>query len=173
MMSPAIHLVTVVMSTVGFFLAPTLSRPGIFFGVTIEPGFASTLPGRRLLSSYRISIFAIAASILAIVGGFLWSGSNAAPAAFMGVWVQIAASVAVWIHCSNRARLFTRPAPPLQTASLEVRRPSLPGGWLFFCGPLLILIASALFLYFNWDSVPERYSVQRNPNAMLVLFLVG
>lgn len=65
----------------------------------------------------------------------------------------------LWVKTSRHARAFAEPPPPARTVSLEPRAPSLPGGWLFFLGPLIILAIAAWFLQSNWNSIPERFPI--------------
>src|SRR5262245_22522440 len=101
----AISFVQIILAFVSFYVAPTLSRRGIFFGVTVEPGFRSSPEGRGLLSRYRLAIAAVAVLILVIVGTLITQTTwKPRAVSFAGSAVQTVLGVAVWIQASNRAR---------------------------------------------------------------------
>src|ERR1700760_4345811 len=56
----------VVVAAIVFQFVPLITRPGIFFSATVDPGFPESANGRRVLRSYRVqaALWAIAACIL-------------------------------------------------------------------------------------------------------------
>src|SRR5262245_24086103 len=142
---------------------PHFSRPSIFFGVTVDPQFAWTADGRGFLSRYRASIAAI--TLLAIATAELVPWPNPGWAIAAGAFIELMGCMWSWILASRRARAFAAPSEPIRRASLEIRRLSLPGGWLFFIGPLIILAIAAWYLHSNWYAIPERFPVHWGING--------
>jgi uncharacterized membrane protein len=136
---------------------PHFSRPSIFFGVTIAPESATGPQARSILLRYRISVAlsTLAAAAIGIVLQQVKPGLGIA----VPVFLQLAAALSFWISANRQARDLAQPAPASRSISLQPRSPSLPGGWLFLLGPLVILGLAAWYLHSNWDSIPERFPI--------------
>jgi uncharacterized membrane protein len=150
--------IVVLVQAVGLLAAPGASRRGIFFGSMVDPAVSSGPSGRRILMVYRrqilvltgLSLFLANSGILRPPRTLLLAG----PPQVIGGIICIAAAAR-----KTREMATTQPATTSRTASLEVRRPALPGGWLLFLGPLMIPLMSGILLWSRWDAIPEKYPI--------------
>lgn len=145
-----------------FHMAPRLSRPGIFFSVTVDEAFATGREGRALLTRYRLIVWAAAAASIVVkltfdspIGFFILAGLVTVTG--FGAWF--------WTYRQVRPHAVT--ATRVRAASLSPRNDSMPGGIWFAAGPFLVLAATALIIYLRWDRIPE--GTTKNPFAPLVI----
>jgi hypothetical protein len=145
-----------------FHVAPRMSRPGIFFSVTVDEAFATGLEGRALLKRYRLIVWAAAAASVVAklafdspIGFFILAGLVTLTG--FGAWI--------WTYRQVRPRAVT--ATRVRAASLRPRDDSMPGGMWFASGPFLLLAVTALIIYLRWDRIPE--GTTKNPFAPLVI----
>lgn len=131
---------------------PYLTRPELFFAVTVTADFRETLEARRIIRLYNI--IGWAGALIAIALLF----SNAVP-----TWVAVLPVLVGWIDAYIVAR---RRAQPHRTEPTSVRETLLaagperfPGGWLAAIGPFAILAAKTVYVYLHWDSIPARFPV--------------
>ena len=151
-----------------FHAMPHFSRPDILFAVTVSDAFVAG-DGRRLLARYRVMVWCGAAAALAILLVLPMFGSARAGWAMMGaVAGNMIVGVSAWLWAHRTARAHAVPHSETRTASLVPRDTSLPGGALFASGPFVILLATAILVWMNWDEVPAR-SGQLGPFAPLAL----
>lgn len=137
-------------------LAPQLTRPDIFFGVTVSPGFRASPAARSIARRYALEIWllaGIAAAIVATSPMPLVSGS-------MLLGQTIGASIA-FVRASSAVRPHASPAATIREAAIAPRE-RLPGGLLGQLGPFLILLAAAAYVALNWEHVPARFPTHWN-----------
>ena len=77
----------IVTVSVLLWVMPTLSRPELFFGVTVSGSFRDSRQGRRILGRYRLLVGATAA--LALVTAF----NGLIPAPFLVVILSVVSTV--------------------------------------------------------------------------------
>ena len=146
-------------------------RPGVFFGVTVDPEFKRTQDAQRILWRYRRPIIVMAA----LCSAALWLVVSQ----LKGVATPLACSALIFIECSTgivsmaatsrHVRAFAKAPSPsrTRTASLLPRKRTLPGGWLPFAGPMLIVAAARLWIFTRRELMPPG-----TYNSVLVLLLV-
>jgi uncharacterized membrane protein len=117
---------------------PRLTRPTIFFGVTVAPEFRNTPDARRITRAYQVQIW------IHVVIAYIWVGIGNLIALGMG---------------NAAARCYAVKLDSIREASLAPRNERMPGGALAWMGPFLILGLSALYLNSHWDQIPERIPV--------------
>ena len=139
-----------------FHWMPLWRRNGIWFGVTVAPGYGDGPDARRVLHRFRIAIWllALAAGGVTALGGaatFGWAFPAAMP-------LEIAGTLAAFARARSQTLPHAvRPAP--RAASLTVAPGGLPGGMAAAVVPFAILAVSALYLNLNWNRVTERFPV--------------
>jgi uncharacterized membrane protein len=153
---------------------PSAFRSGLFFGVTVDPEFPRTNDARRIIGRYRRPIIVMAFVAMAA----LWlavprlSGVAAPLTASAIVMIDIAAGMFSMAAASRHVRAFAKPHSLTRTASLTPRPRSLPGGWLPFVGPMLILGGMGLWLFTRQRSMPPE-TFRAVLSALLVGFVAG
>ncbi len=148
--------VTMIVAAICMWFAPLLSRRGIFFGLTVTPGFRQTEDAKQIVSGYRRLIAAgtvicTAALWLAVphLDGLYW------PLAFVSTaFIQFFVGVGAFIAANKRVQVFAKPQPRSRTVSIEPRKRNLPGGWTLLLGPLLIVAFAGFSLFARRDAMP-------------------
>jgi hypothetical protein len=139
-----------------FHWMPLWRRNGIWFGVTVAPGFSDGPEARSVLHRFRIAIWllalaAVTATALGLPANFPW----AFPAAMT---LELGGALAAFAHARRQTLPHAvRPVP--RSASLTSAPEGLPGGVAAVLVPLATLAAAALYLYLNWNRIPERFPV--------------
>src|SRR5215471_13998372 len=135
-------------------------RPGVFFGVAVDPEFRRTQDGQRILWRYRRPIIMMAALCIAA----LWlvvprlKGAAAPLACSALIFIEVSAAIVSMAATSRHVRAFAKPPSPTRTrtASLLPRERTLPGGCLPFAGPMLIVGAAWLFFFTRRELMPPE-----------------
>ena len=144
-------LLVVAVNALMFHALPRLSRPDILFSVTVPGAFASSGEAAAIVRRYRTVVWL---STLVLVGMMMALSARDARAVFVGL--HVAVIFGAWAWANRRVRPHSAPEQAIRVATLAPRDTHLPGGALFAAGPLIILAAAALFLWLNWDLIPDR-----------------
>ena len=150
-------------------LGPLNFRPGIFFGVTVDPDFPRTEDARRILWYYRRPI--IVMTVLSITT--LWlavprlSGVAAPLAASALIFLEVSVAIVSMAAASRHVRGFAKPLSPIRTVSVIPTKQTLPGGWLPLFGPMLIVGTARWLLLMKRESMPAE--VYRAALALLLV----
>jgi uncharacterized membrane protein len=131
---------------------PSMSRPDIFFAVTVPYQFRLDERARAIRREYRLLVWTISAIAGVIAVMVPWSVLPAAG-------LQMFGTLGAWISAHHRVKPFAvRTArPQYRVASLEPRIQGIPGGPLVAAGPFVILLGAAMLLWLNWDRLPARF----------------
>ncbi len=146
-------LLNLLLLAVASSVLPGLTRPDLFFAVTVPTGFGRGAVGRAIAGRYRGWGWAGTALLaLGVVG--LGEGAAAFVAATVG-------GAAVWAGAFVAARRAARPhavAPaPVRTARLAMRQEDVPGGKVALLLPLVILAVRAGECFVRWEEIPARF----------------
>jgi len=143
-------------------LAPRLSRPDLFFAMTVDPSFRNSSEGREILRRYDGGVVII--SVLALISAMTIQIS--APRFAFGQVGVVFLELTGWLAVFNAAHRRTRPhhvaGTTLREALAVRRKDSLPGGWQAQIIPFLIIGATALVLWQRWNSIPPRIPTHFN-----------
>jgi len=146
-------------------IIPDIARPGIFFGVTVAPGFDTSPEARRIRGTYRATLILSSLAALALIH---WAPFFPGGRIALALPIQVAASMAGWIRANRQVKQFARAGETIRSASLESRPVRMPGGWLFFLGPLLVTAFAGVLLALNWsllpDPLPVHWNIQGQPD---------
>lgn len=152
----AVLLVGWSFTTGALLLLPRLALGGLFFGLTVPPGFADGAEGRRIASRFRRAILAGSALALACVAAGAaasapWPGAaGLAAQALGGTWAWVAARRRAAVHAVTTASSVRRAAlaaPP-------------PAVWpLLEAVPFAILGGAASLLHARWAEIPPVFPV--------------
>ena len=158
-MSP-ILVVRVVLLALGAFSAimhwflPRVTRPDLYFAVTVAPEFRDTTEGRIILRRYRRGLIGASAPTFALLGALVLT--PAFPLAPVALLLQVGAYFVVYY----RARRLVLPhavAPTtIREAQVGTRNRRIPGGWVTASGPFALLAACASYLGTHWQQIPAR-----------------
>jgi uncharacterized membrane protein len=133
---------------------PRVSRPEIFFAVTVPGDFWKQPQAQRLLAGYRWSV--LAATALAVGLALAWASPAALPVSLL---VQTGLTLLAYLAVHERARRFGVEPSAVREAALVLRHLELPGGAVGQALPFLILAAAALLLRLHWSTLPAEWPV--------------
>lgn len=143
--------------TWAFWMLPQWTRPGIYFGVTVEPDFRKTQEAQRLLQRYRLeAIIHVAIAFAMILASTLPQYSFFS--IIGAIWLTVGPLTA-FVEAHKRVQRHAVRAVTVREAVLEPRSTRPPGGWIVQVGPFAILFATAAFLHFHWEEIPARFPV--------------
>jgi len=154
----AISILPLVFVAAIFQFMPLLTRPGIFFGATVDPEFPRTADGRRLLRSYRWQSGLWA--VIAIVLAFTLPPRNPGLVMLAPVLIMIAgSSCAYWLKFREVHARYGQRRPEIRQAELSAR----PSGesfkpWIWI-PPFVAMLITAAYLQARWDELPMRFPV--------------
>jgi uncharacterized membrane protein len=162
-----------VLLSVAFLLhmTPRLTRPEVFFGVTVRADFRDSAAGRGLTRIFRTLIWALTA--IAVVVTVLADGRGRNPAVTMGagVWWLTVGGFFAWVMVHRMARRHAVRPSSHREAALSHEDVKLPGGWMLRSGPFVLLGAAALYLYLQYDALPDPFPVHWNIRGVADRFL--
>jgi uncharacterized membrane protein len=150
-------LALAVLVTWAFWMLPQWTRPGIYFGVTVQPDFRKTPEAQRLLRRYRLE------AMIHVVIAFAMILASAQPrysffSVVGGIWLAVGPLTA-FVEAHKRVQRHAVQVVTVREAVLEPRSTRPPGGWAVQVGPFAILLATGVFLYLHWDEIPARFPV--------------
>lgn len=139
------------------FLLPGLTRPDIFFAVTVKPDFRETPVGRDVQTRYRreIVIYTLIAIALLVVAVQF----NVQVALILAPLLLAVGSVIAFLGARSQVTPHAISPSPVREADLAPVQTSLPGGWLIQSGPFAILLATAIWLHLHWMEIPAVFPV--------------
>jgi uncharacterized membrane protein len=133
---------------------PLWRRQNLWFGVTVPTGYRETYQARIVLRQYRRTVWSLAAVAVVLSAVAVWQNV---------IWLIPLASLFLTfssIAAFARGRNQTLPDSTqvtLRSAPTTSDTETLPGGPVMAIGPFGILLAAALYLHANWQSIPARY----------------
>ncbi len=135
-----------------------MTRPDLFFAVTVAPEFTATDDGRRLLQRYRTQIL-----IHSLAGLTVVLAGNRANIAWLVV-AGLAWQIVGHAYAIVDAHRCTLPhgiadAGRVREAELAPRQTPLTGAIAWMAGPFLLLGAAAFSLHQHWDRIPSLVPV--------------
>ena len=135
-----------------------LWRPnGIWFGVTVAPGYSDGPEARGVLHRFRIAIWilALAAAGMAVLG----APAQVSWAFHAAMTLEVGGALAAFAHARHQTLPHAVRPSPVRSASLSDAPEGMPGGIFAVLLPFAILAAAAVYLYLNWNHIPERFPV--------------
>jgi uncharacterized membrane protein len=146
-----LSVVTIVLIAGLFHIVPTLTRPGLFFAVTVAPEFRRTSEARRILRMYRAIVWSAALIAVAL--------QLATGIALAVILVLVAGFIGALVSCHGRALAYAAAPSPIREVDLAAPRETLPGGPAIAALPLLFLGVLGLWTRLHWDRLPQRFPV--------------
>lgn len=144
------------------FWLPRLTRPDLYFAVTVPPNFRDSAEGRAILSRYRRVTLLSSAVALALVLAVVARWPVGLVAALV---IQETGSLAAYFSCRRRVMPHAVEPVAVREAPLTPRSAHLPGGWRLQAGPFVLLGAAALYLHQRWADIPARFPIHWDLNG--------
>jgi uncharacterized membrane protein len=129
-------------------LMPQLTRPDLFFGVTVARSFRSSPPALRILRRYRIALWSItslAAAFCVVLH---------VPLVALSIYLLGVAAAQISSHRMASAHATT----PGSLIELDLAAPveRIPGGTLALVLPLVVLLGLGYWAVAHLDQLPDR-----------------
>jgi len=136
---------------------PNMTRRDLLFAVPVPPDFRDSRAGRHAISTFRAII---AVAMVAGVCALLLSPGKLLNATMAAAWLAIFLTGGISFYWQNRrlavaAVQFRR----IREVELTATPEELPRFAWLAAGPLMILGATAGFLYLNWSRTPGRFPI--------------
>jgi uncharacterized membrane protein len=140
-----------------YLLMPRLTRPEVYFAVTVPAAFRAQPEGLTALKRYRSWVWlhtAVAAGLVFL--GFKMHREVLFSVGF--VW-QTLGSLQAFLSARKVVLPHASTPSTIREAALQPARPSLPGGPVAQSGPFLLLGATAGYVALHWQEIPARFPV--------------
>lgn len=161
LMPIAIMGFVIVLLLVSAYLVPRLTRPDLYFAVTVPSAFRDSTEGRAILGRYRIEVVLSSIIGLAIVLSAVWVTQRELEP-FLGLAGLFLQGAGVFLaYFSARRSVLPHAVSPstVREAGLAPRDVRLPGGWLAQLVPFALLAGTAIWLRLHWDQIPDRFPI--------------
>jgi len=148
---------------------PRLTRPDVYFAVTVPPEFRDSAEGCSILKRYRVevTIFGVLALLIVLAGMRIPEPGYLTAVTLTGLFLQV---VGVFLaYYRARGRVLPHAAAPatVREAALVPRDARLPGGWVLQLPPFALLAATAIWLHLHWGQMPEVFPVHWRANGQV------
>ena len=142
------------LSVIAHWFMPRLTRPDLYFSVTVAPGFRDSSDGHSILTRYRRWLLAVAVPALALLLALTLTRRLA--------WTPLALlllnGACFGVYYRTRRLVLTHAVAPttIREARIDAPPRRIPGGWIAASGPYALLVASAAYLEAHWHRIPAR-----------------
>jgi uncharacterized membrane protein len=157
-----------------------VSRPDVFFAITVDPSFRQSAAGRAILRRYDRSVVIITLVSFALAVPISLPPSwfhTSLPVFLVAVALEWVGILGAFLIARHRTMPYRAEPSNAREAELHPRRVPLPGGWLGQAGPFLILGAASFYLWLRWDDIlarfPTHWGSDGRPNDWTTKGVVG
>jgi uncharacterized membrane protein len=143
------------------FLIPRLTRPDIYFAVTVPPEFRDSAEGYSILKRYRVevTIFGVLALLIVLAAIRIPQPNRQVAVTLAGLFLQVVGVFFAYYRARGRVQPHAVAPATVREAALVPREARLPGGWLLQLPPFALLVATAIWLHLHWDQIPEVFPI--------------
>jgi uncharacterized membrane protein len=136
---------------------PRLTRPDLYFALTVTADFPDSPAGRRILTAYRraVLVSSLIGLALLLTGGYQRSLALAVGALIL----QDGGCLAAYFRARAQVTPHATAPTTVRDAVLSPRPARFPGGWPVLSGPFVMLGAVAIYLNHRWTDFPERFPI--------------
>jgi hypothetical protein len=143
----------VILNAAILWFMPRLTRPDLYFAVTVLPGFPNEPDGKSILSRYRKELVLVSlVALIVFVAGIALLGIRFGPA---GPVIQTAAGFIAFYRARSRVLPHAVQPTMIREAELQPHTRIIPGGWIATSGPFILLALCAGYLWIH-GSTPAR-----------------
>src|SRR5579872_1763363 len=137
-----------------YSIVPRLSRPDLFFAVTVAAGFRSTPEAQAIVKRFQTTVWTM--TLLAIAMEAVFRVPVAAVAALL---IQAAAFAWALVEAHARALPFAVKPASVVEVDLNATAERVPGGLTAVLLPIGALIGIGVWAGMNMDRLPPRFAV--------------
>jgi len=150
-----------------FYFLPRLTRPDVYFAVTVPPEFRDSAEGYSILEHYRmeVTIASVGALLIVLAAVLIHEPHYLLGLTLAGPFLQIVGFFFAYYRA--RKQVLPRAVAPatVREAALVPRETRLPGGWLLQFPPFALLAATAIWLHLHWSQIPEVFPIHWGPSG--------
>jgi uncharacterized membrane protein len=140
-------------------MIPRLTRPDLFFAVTVKRSFRDSPLGVKIRRQYTAYIFGTALVALLPLLCFALPRLWVLPGLLGPCAIELAGWFAAFLVARHRTLPYHAEPSAEREVQLTPRPASLPGGWLAHLGPFAMLVVACLWLAVKWSSIPSRIPI--------------
>jgi uncharacterized membrane protein len=149
-----IPLVMGILAAVAHWFIPRLTRPDLYFAVTVAPGFRDSPEGKSILLRYRRGIIGVSALTLPLLAAcFLTPAFALAP---LFILLLLACCFGLFYRARRLVLPHALPPTTIREAEVTPGNRRIPGSWVSASGPFVLLAACAGYLWTHWPQIPAR-----------------
>jgi uncharacterized membrane protein len=142
------------LSAIAHWFLPRLTRPDLYFAVTVAPEFRDSSEGRFILRRYRRGLIGVSALVLVLLGTLAMT--PALPLAPLALLLQLVAYFGIYYRARRLVLPHALAPTTIREARVGTRNRRIPGGWVTASGPFALLAACASYLGTHWQQIPAR-----------------
>jgi uncharacterized membrane protein len=136
-----------VLNAVILWLMPRLTRPDLYFAVTVPIGFRDEPAGKSILKRYRTELVLVSLiALLIFIAGVAWLGVVFAS---QGSLLEVFAGFIVFYLARKRTLPYAVSPTVVREAELRGHDRVIPGGWIAALGPFILLAVCAGYLWLH------------------------
>ncbi len=155
-----VMILMIVLLVVLYYVIPRLTRPDIYFAVTVLPDFRDSAEGRAILGRYRVELVIYGIIAIAVALGGLWIPHPSSDTLIViGLILQPVGGFIAYYRARQRVLPHAVRPATIREAALVPHKVRLPGGWALQVGPFALLAAVAIWLRLHWSELPDRFPV--------------
>ncbi len=142
------------------YVIPRLTRPDIYFAVTVPPDFRDSARGRAILGRYRVELLIYGIIAIAVASSGLWIPHPSSDKLMVaGLVLQPVGGFIAYYRARQRVLPHAVRPATVREAALTPHEVRLPGGWTAQVGPLALLAAAAAWLGLHWAAIPDSFPI--------------
>ncbi len=140
------------LSVFAYWFLPRLTRPDLYFSVTVAPEFRDSTDGTSILRQYRRRLITVSVPALAL----LLTLTLTRRLAWTPVALLLLNGACFGVYYRTRGLVLAHALAPttVREARIDVPPRRIPGGWIAASGPYALLCASAAYLELHWQRIP-------------------
>lgn len=140
-------------------ITPRVTRPDLFFAITVKPSLRDSPPGVEIRRQYNKFVLVAALVALLPLICFTLPRSGVVVALLGPSAIALVGCFSAFLLARHRTLPYHAEPTAEREAHLAPRPASLPGGWLAQAGPFAILAGVCLSLAVKWNAIPSRIPI--------------
>jgi len=150
-----------------YYLMPRMTRPDVYFAVTVPAEFRDSAEGGSILKRYRAEVAMVSVLALLVVLAPARTGESKYSLVLTlgGFFLQGAGVFLAYYRARGRVLPYAVAPATVREAALEPRPARLPGGWLLQFPPFAVLVGTGIWLHRHWEQIPESFPIHWGANG--------
>ena len=130
-----------------YYLMPRLTRPDVYFAVTVPPEFRDSAEGCSILKRYRVevAILSVVALLIVVAALRIPEPRYLLGLTLAGLFLQVVGAFFAYYRARKRVLPHATKPATVREAALVRREARLPGGWPLQLPPFALLAATAIW----------------------------